>query len=58
MHHTYALFLNSETKQKLLIFRKSSRDMDPLDNGWTLDDDGGFSINWMKCNPVPDEVRL
>ena len=33
-------------------------DMGPLENGWSLDDDGGFSINWMKCNPVPDEVRL
>ena len=118
MHHTCMLFLNSETKQKLLICRKSSRsyatcivvkmfrltscaasciarmlvklpvtnydpaqmhhlmganyqariwresllqiqsDMDPLENGWTLDDDGGFSIKWMRCNPAPDEVRL
>ena len=33
-------------------------DMDPLENGWTLDDDGGFSIKWMRCNPAPDEVRI
>ena len=32
--------------------------MDPLENGWTLDDDGGFSIKWMRCNPAPDEVRI
>ena len=32
--------------------------MDPIENGWTLDDDGGFSIKWMRCNPAPDEVRL
>ena len=33
-------------------------DMDPLENGWTLDDDGGFSIKLMRCNPAPDEVRI
>ena len=33
-------------------------DMDPLENGWTLDDDGEFSIKWMRCNPAPDEVRI
>ena len=33
-------------------------DMDPLENGWTLDDDGGFSIKWMRCNPAPDGVRI
>ena len=33
-------------------------DMDPLENAWTLDDDGEFSIKWMKCNLAPDKVRL
>ena len=33
-------------------------DMDPLENGWTLDDDRGFSIKWMRCNTAPDEVPL
>ena len=33
-------------------------DMDPLENGWTLDNDGGFAIKWMRCNPALDEVRL
>ena len=33
------------------------RDMDPLKNGWALDDDGGFSIKWMRFNSAPDEVR-
>ena len=32
--------------------------MDPIENGWTLDNDGGFSIKWMRCNPAPDEVRI
>ena len=32
--------------------------MDPLENGWTSDDDGGFSIKWMRCNPAPDGVRI
>ena len=33
-------------------------DMDPLENGRSLDDDRGFSIKWMRCNPGPDEVRI
>ena len=44
------------------IWRESSlqsqSDIDPLENWWTLDDDGGFSIKWMRCNPNTDEVRL
>ena len=33
-------------------------DMDPPENGWTLDDDGGFSIKRMRCNAAQDEVRI
>ena len=32
--------------------------MDPLENGWTLDDNGGFSVKWMRCNLAPDDVRI
>ena len=32
-------------------------DMDPLKNGWTFDEDTGFSIKWMRCNPALDKVR-
>jgi hypothetical protein len=33
-------------------------EVDPLEHGWTLDDDGGFAIKWMRCNPAPEEVRI
>lgn len=42
-------------KESLLQFHSN---LDPLENGWTLDEDGGFSIKWMRCNPAPDEVLL
>ena len=29
---------------------------DPLQNGWSLDEEGCFNIKWMTCNPVLDEV--
>jgi len=42
-------------KESLLQFHSN---LDLLENGWTLDEDGGFSIKWMRCNPAPDEVLL
>ena len=50
------------TNYQAKIWRESllqcQSDMDPLENGWTLDDDGEFSIKWMRCNPAPDEVSI
>ena len=44
------------------IWRESllqhQNEVDPLEHGWTLDDDGLFSIKWMRCNPAPEEVRI
>ena len=29
---------------------------DPSENGWLVNEDGSFEIEWMRCNPAPDEV--
>ena len=33
-------------------FLQIQNDIDPLENGQTLDDAGGFSNKWMRCNPA------
>lgn len=33
-------------------------DVDPVENGWVLDDDGALAIKWMRCNPAPEEVIM
>jgi hypothetical protein len=30
----------------------------PSDYGWVFDKDGLIGINWMDCQPAPDEVRI
>ena len=30
----------------------------PIGHGWQLDDQGNIDIDWMKCNPTSEEVRV
>ena len=30
----------------------------PVDHGWVFDEDGLIGINWMNCQPAPEEVRI
>ena len=30
----------------------------PIGHGWQLDDQGNMDIDWMKCNPTSEEVRV
>ena len=31
---------------------------DPVKHGWKVGDDGSIEIDWMDCQPAPDEVFL
>lgn len=31
---------------------------DPVTHGWKVGDDGSIEIDWMDCQPAPDEVFL
>ena len=56
-YHHVSMFSNYQMYIWRQYFNPMMETDEPTDHGWCMDD-GKLDIQWMTCNPGPDEVHI